>query len=150
MPNVLAHTLRGVAGNIGAKRVQAAAAAVENLIRNNAAGVELDAARESAAVALNTLVSQLRVALGSQAAEIPAPAIVEAVDAVESREAAAKLTALFAEGDPSATDFVEVNRRTLRPLFTGEAWAEFEALVQGYAFSDAQDRLEHALQEFIQ
>ena len=112
-----------MAGNIGAKHVHAAASVVEKLIRNNAAGVELDAAKESAAVALNTLVSQLRVAFGSQAAEIPAPPTVGAVDPVKSREASARLTALFAECDPSATDFIEANRPVLRPLFTGEAWA---------------------------
>ena len=145
----LAHTLKGVAGNIGAKRVQAAAGAVEKLLRNNAAGVELDAATESAAVALDTLVSQLRVALGSPTAEVPAPDTVEAVDPVKSREAAARLIALFAAFDATAPDFIEVNRPTLRPLFTGEAWAEFEALVQNYAFSDAQNKLEQALQEPI-
>jgi hypothetical protein len=33
----------------------------------------------------------------------------------------------------------------LRPLFAGDAWPQFEKLVQGYAFADAQSQLEQAL-----
>ena len=40
----LAHTLKGVAGNIGAKPVQAAAGALEKLIRDRAAAAEMESA----------------------------------------------------------------------------------------------------------
>jgi len=51
----------------------------------------------------------------------------------------------LAEFDPRAADFIETNRADLQPLFAGERWAEFEQLVQGYAFSEAQAKLEQAL-----
>ena len=38
------------------------------------------------------------------------------------------------------------NRDALRPLFDAAGWSEFDTLVQGYAFADAQSRLEHALE----
>jgi hypothetical protein len=33
----------------------------------------------------------------------------------------------------------------LYPLFGTEAWVQFEKLVQGYAFADAQTQLEQAM-----
>ena len=62
----LAHTLKGVAGNIGAKGVQAAAGVVEKLIREQTPGAELEAARKRAAAVLEPLVRELRVALVRQ------------------------------------------------------------------------------------
>jgi hypothetical protein len=41
---------------------------------------------------------------------------------------------------------VDANRDDLRALFDAAQWAEFEALVQGYAFADAQVQLENALE----
>ena len=47
--------------------------------------------------------------------------------------------------DPGAVDFTEANQVALRPLFPGEGWAQFEKLVQNYAFAEAQAHLEQAL-----
>jgi signal transduction histidine kinase/DNA-binding response OmpR family regulator/HPt (histidine-containing phosphotransfer) domain-containing protein len=142
----LAHTLKGVAGNIGATPVQAAAGALEKCIRDGAPGQDLDAARQRLAAALDPLVADLRARLTPVATEpvarttAPAPA-----DPVQSREAAARLGTLLSDLDPSAADFVDANHAALRPLFDGRTWPEFEKLVQGYAFADAQAHLEQAL-----
>ncbi len=56
------------------------------------------------------------------------------------------MTALLSELDPGAADFLETNHAALRPLFGDGTWREFEALVQGYAFADAQAQLEQALE----
>jgi hypothetical protein len=66
----------------------------------------------------------------------------------QSREAAAQLQKLLAEFDPGAADFIEANQSALRPLFTGDSWAEFEKLVQSYSFADAQAQLEQASKNF--
>ena len=63
----------------------------------------------------------------------------------QSREAAARLIKLLSEFDPDAVDFIEVNRAALHPLFNDGKWPQFEKLVQGYAFADAQAQLEQAL-----
>ena len=145
----LAHTLKGVAGNIGAKAVQVAAGDLEKLIHNRAGPVEVESAKQTAAAALGPLVGQLRASLSSIALEHPAPSMPSApADPAQSRGAAEQLNTLLAEFDPGATDFIEKNLIALRHLFTGEAWTRFEKLVQGYAFVDAQAQLQQALKHF--
>jgi two-component system sensor histidine kinase/response regulator len=142
----LAHTLKGVAGNIGAKPVHSAAGALEKLIRDHAAAGEVDSARQQAAAALDPLIADLRSALTSPATGAPKPAtMIAPVNPAQAREAAALLIKLLSEFDPGAADFVEANQSALRSLFADGTWAEFEKLVQGYSFADAQARLEAAL-----
>jgi signal transduction histidine kinase/CheY-like chemotaxis protein len=142
----LAHTLKGVAGNIGATPVQAAAGALEKCIRDGASRQDLDAARQRVAAALDPLVADLRARLTPASPEPPSRTTAPAIVAPEhSREAAARLNTLLSDQDPAAADFVDANHAALRPLFDGRTWPEFEKLVQGYAFSDAQARLEQAL-----
>ena len=146
----LAHTLKGVAGNIGAKAIQAAAGAWEKLIRDRAPAKDLDAAKQRVEAELGPLVGQLRSALNSAAPATPAPTSVTpaAVDLAQTRDAAAQLTKLLSEFDPGAVEFIEASQATLRPLFPGDSWPQFEKLVQGYAFADAQAQLEQALNSF--
>jgi two-component system sensor histidine kinase/response regulator len=140
-----AHTLRGVAGNIGAKRVQSTAAALENSIRQQASTKDVSSAKAEVAAALAPLVAALRTALSSTPQAAPEPSRAVALNPVQSREAAVRLAALLTDLDPGAADFVEANQALLQPLFAVGAWREFEILVQNYAFADAQARLEQAL-----
>jgi two-component system sensor histidine kinase/response regulator len=143
----LAHTLKGVAGNIGAKPVQAAASTLEKLIRERADAGTIEPAKRQLATALDPLLAHLQPALktlGSrEAAATPA-----AADPAKSSEAAAQLAKLLSEFDPGAADFIETHQAVLRPLFSGETWVPFEKLVQGYAFAEAQAQLEQALKTF--
>jgi CheY-like chemotaxis protein len=140
----LAHTLKGVAGNIGAKRVHSAAAVLENAIRRQAAPEDVDSAKREVAAALAPLVAALRPVLDSASPAPPAPPEPGPANPAESREAAARLAALLSDFDPGAAEFVEANQRPLQPLFAA-AWPEFESLVQNYAFADALAQLERAL-----
>jgi len=141
----LAHTLKGVAGNIGAKAVQSAAGVLEKLIRDGAAAGEVKAAQSEVAVALDPLLAQLQQAFGSPAPHNPPPADTPAADPAQVRAAAAQLLKLLGEFDPGAAEFVETNQAALRSIFTGDAWAQFEKLVQDYAFAEALTQLEQAL-----
>jgi HPt (histidine-containing phosphotransfer) domain-containing protein len=141
----LAHTLKGVAGNIGAKPVQTAAGVVEKLIRDRAAAVETESGLRQVAAVLDPLLAQLRNALPSPAPNTALPTTQPAVDPAQSRAAAAQLTKLLSEFDPGATDCLEANQAALRSLFPGDGWPQFEKLVQGYAFAEAQSQLEQAL-----
>jgi two-component system sensor histidine kinase/response regulator len=146
----IAHTLKGVAGNIGAKSVQSTAAVLEKAIRSKAPVSELDSAKEQVAAALGPLVEKLTTALTSSnttttsAQTPPSPP----VDPAQSREAAAHLVKLLAEFDPGATDFLESNQAALRPIFPDGTWSQFEKLIQSYSFADAQTQLEQALKLF--
>jgi two-component system sensor histidine kinase/response regulator len=147
----LAHTLKGVAGNIGAKLIQSAAGALEKLIRERAESAALEPAKQQVAAVLDPLVAQLRVALAEASPQVPAGSPAPAsIDPAQSREAAAQLSKLLSEFDPGAVDFIEANHQVLRPLFPGETWSQFEQLVQGYSFGDAQAQLEQSLKQFLQ
>ncbi len=146
----LAHTLKGVAGNIGAETVQAAAGFLEKLIHEKAGGADVDVARQQVADVLDPLVGQLRSTRGSPAPEVAPQTSALTVDPVKSREAAARLMGLMSESDPCAGDFIEENHAVLQPLFPGTTLVEFEKMVQAYAFADAQAQLEIALNNFRQ
>ncbi len=145
----MVHILKGVAGNIGAKAVQAAAGDLEKLIRSRAGPADVESARTAAAAALNPLVGQLQARLASTTPEGPAPdASPATVDAAQSREAALRLASLLSDSDPGAADFIEANPAALRALFSAGAWTRFEELVRNYSFAEAQAQLEDALKHF--
>ena len=145
----LAHTLKGVAGNIGAKAVQATAGMVEKLLREKSVAAEFDAANKQAAAVLESLVSRLRVALGApaEASALPTPAL--AFDPAKSREAATRLSILLSAFDPSATDFLDASRELLQPLFPGGSWADLEKRIGAYSFADAQAQVEETLKKIV-
>jgi len=143
----VAHTLKGVAGNLGAKPVQAAAGALEKLIRGRAAAAETESALRRVAAAIDPLLARLKNSLPS-----PAPTTTLATspppppaDPAHARAAAAQLMNLLSESDPGTAEFIEANQAVLRSLLPGDAWPQFEKLVQDYAFAEAQAQLEQAL-----
>jgi two-component system sensor histidine kinase/response regulator len=141
----LAHTLKGLAGNLGAKDVQARAGALERLIRDRAQAHDVETARQEVGAVLEPMTAALRAALGSGSGDRSAPS-PSAVDPGRARETGQRLRALLSESDPGAGDFVDAHRDDLRALFDRAQWAEFEARVQAYAFADAQVQLENALE----
>ncbi len=144
----LAHTIKGVAANIGAKAVQASAGDLEKLIRARAAWPDLVTALVQLAATLTPLLAEIRTVLPS--AILETNTLVEQRPSVapeESLKSAETLLKLLSHFDPSAADFLESNQPALRPLLPGENWREFEKLVQGYAFGDAQARLEQILKK---
>jgi two-component system sensor histidine kinase/response regulator len=140
----LAHTVKGVAGNLGARDVQTAAGRLETALRERSASPDVEAARQQLASALGILLGGLQSALGVQPAAAPQPAATEA-DAARAREAGAALLTLLSDSDPEATDFVDANRETLRPLFDAAGWEGFARLVADYEFRDARLQLERAV-----
>jgi len=129
--------------------VPAAAGALERLLRDRAEANAVTAATEELAAHLDPFVAALRAALASTAPEPSAlsPAAAPSSPS-QSRDAASQLTRLLSEFDPGAADFIETHHASLRPLFEDGSWREFEQLVQGYSFGDAQARLEEALENF--
>jgi CheY-like chemotaxis protein len=141
----LAHTLKGVAGNIGAKPVHAAAGALEKLIRGGADSAEADPALQQLGAALDPLLQQLK-ASDLPAPDIPPPACAPAAfDPALIRGNAAELIKLLSEFDPGAADFIGAKGVALRPLFPDNEWTEFEMLVQNYSFAEALAQLDQAV-----
>ena len=145
----LAHSLKGVAGNIGATPVQSSAGALESLIHHRADAKSVDAAAQQLAARLAPLVAALRAALNLTAGGGSEPFTTTTLaDPAESRAAAVQLTALLSDLDPGAADFLGMNHAALRPLFGDGTWRQFAALVHGYAFEEAQAQLAQALDSF--
>jgi two-component system, sensor histidine kinase and response regulator len=141
----LAHTLKGVAGNIGAAQVGRAAGALEKVIHGRAAARDVDAAIGQLAAALKPLVEDLHAILTPGIPDAPQPASPKLTGSTSARETVAQLTTLLAALDAGAADFLEAHQATLRPFFGDGSWQEFERLVQGYAFAEAQTQLAQAL-----
>jgi HPt (histidine-containing phosphotransfer) domain-containing protein len=138
----MAHTLKGVAGSLGAMGVQDAAAAVETLLRNDSAAEATNQSLVQLAVVLEPLLAGLHAAFATSAA---APSAAPAVAAAVTRTVAAQLTKLFADFDTSAVTFVEENQANLRPAFDIATWEQFLRHTQEFAFADAQALLDQAL-----
>ena len=126
----LAHTLKGVAGNIGATSVQSAAAVLERAIRDRSNADEVKRAEQQVGSVLEPLVAGIRTALGAAAPDASAPVQPAApTSPARSREAAAQLATLLSDSDPEAVEFVEAHRDALRPLVRRRrAGSEFDAL----------------------
>ena len=143
----LAHTLKGVAGNVGATSVPSAAAVLERAIRDRSNADEVKRAEQQVGSVLGPLVAGIRTALGAAAPDAPAPVQpATPTSPARSREAAAQLAMLLSDSDAEAVEFVQAHRDALRPLFDATSWVEFDARVQSYAFADAQAQLARALE----
>jgi two-component system sensor histidine kinase/response regulator len=140
----VAHSLKGVAGNLGAKQVHMAAGELEQTIREGASAPDVDARIETLAGVLGPLVSALTGALPQTHAASVAASPSNPVDASAAIEAAARLSALLTELDPGAAAFLETNGPAVRVLFDEEGWRRFRQLVDSYAFGDAQSELDRA------
>jgi HPt (histidine-containing phosphotransfer) domain-containing protein len=143
----VAHTLKGVAANLGAKQLQTAAGLLEECIRHRANATETEPALQQVSVVLDSLLAGLQGFLPAPESPAlpPESSTHPPVDPAQSRSAAAHLAQLLCDFDSAAVEFIEANHAALIPLFPGAAWAEFEHLVQNYAFAEALAGLELAL-----
>jgi len=138
-----AHTVKGVAGNLGAKTVQSAASELEKAIRENAGPAPLETLRKRFAENLTALLEALRPALGEELlAPVTAPATI--VDLAQLKPVIVEMLKQLSEFDAAATDCLEANRALFASLFSGAEFAQFEQYLQGYAFGEAQSLLERA------
>jgi two-component system sensor histidine kinase/response regulator len=108
----LAHTIKGVAGNIGAAQVQVLAAEVERAVREREPRDQMDALLDTLAVPLGELVAALERALPAEEDRVQI-----AVDMVKLRAVCAKLEALLADDDSDAGDVFDENADLLHAAF---------------------------------
>jgi HPt (histidine-containing phosphotransfer) domain-containing protein len=142
----MAHTLKGVAGNIGAGPLRSAAGALEKVIRDHGKPAALDSAMQKLSSVLEPLMAELRTAFNSAESESGTrPPDAAPVSVLALRETAAELTRLLSDSDPAAVEFVQANRAALRGLLEEETCVKFEKLVESYAFADAEAQLAKAI-----
>jgi signal transduction histidine kinase/CheY-like chemotaxis protein len=144
----IAHTVKGVAANLGAKQVQSAASALEEIIRHRGSAAETEPALRQLAKALDPLLDELKKNLPELQSAKAVLEITAPVDPAETHAAAESLAKLLADFDSAAVEYIETNRAALTPLFPGESWSVFEKLVQNYDFAGAESQLTPALNHF--
>ncbi|APW38948.1 hypothetical protein RD110_18505 [Rhodoferax koreense] len=141
----LAHTLRGLAGNIGASALQQAAGDAERAMAQGEDVDTVDALLMALERALATIVQPLAVALAGPApvaSAIPA-AQAKAVPAEHVGPVLARLRALLDDADPEAGDYFSEHSQMLREAL-GQAHGEVQAAISGYDFEEALHTLEIA------
>ena len=107
----LAHTLKGVAGTIGAPELQGLAERLESAIKDGRPRQEIDARLDELKPSLAFLLSQLENQLPE------ANTTVEAILPEQLRAVCAKLTAMLAEDDAEAVDVLETHATLLKAAF---------------------------------
>jgi len=139
----IAHTVKGVAGNLGAKTVEAAAAELEKAIRNRVASAQIETLRNRFGTALTALLEPLRAALGEAQ---PAPATVPpaTVNPQQLKPVVTIMLKQLSDFEAAASETFETHRALFAALFSAEQLGQFEQHLQGYAFAEAQALLEAA------
>ncbi len=134
-----AHTLKGVAGNLGAAGVQAAAAAIEKSIRDNESSRRmkklLDECESVLAAVLAAIGQAAGTGVGGDATDRP----TRAVDPALWRPMVEKLRKLVEESDSEALEYLEQVRAELAAACTRESFKKLEKALQAYDFSLALD-----------
>jgi two-component system, sensor histidine kinase and response regulator len=136
-----AHTVKGVAGNIGATEVQGMAGELEKAIRQKRGAEEIEALRARLDRALGELKRSLEAALGRESQPATTAAVSSAMAPEEVKATVQKLLGLLAESDAESVEVFESARAMLRGLFAPEDYARFERNMASYAFGEAYEDL---------
>jgi two-component system, sensor histidine kinase and response regulator len=129
----LAHTLKGVSGNIGAAAVQHDAAEVERAVRN---GADVSAALTRLGAELTAVIGRLRESLDT--GEGPAPA---ARAAQNVQEICGKLGAYLADSDGEASEYLSEHAELLRRALGQEEFGSLRKSVDEYDYVSALEKL---------
>ena len=142
----LAHTLKGIAGTIGAEALAAAAGRVEAALRAGADGAAVEPQLAALGAALRALLDELRRGLPPLAPPGPAAAGTRTADRAGAAEASRQLARLLADSDVAARAFLSDNAAALR-LTLGRHFGEIEAAAAGFDFAAALAALRRAASE---
>jgi two-component system sensor histidine kinase/response regulator len=138
----LAHTVKGVAGNLGLRTVQQVAAKLEHAFGSSLPATEVTGAFNELRTVLNDMITRLRAALADPAvAAGPAPASAPP-DPGRTAPAVKEMLTHLSNFDPRAGECLEANRAVFQALLPGEAFAVFERAVTGFVFAQASAQLE--------
>jgi two-component system sensor histidine kinase/response regulator len=132
----LAHTLKAVAGNVGAVDVQAQAALLESALRHKQAPEQLDALLAETARRLQHLLDALTQRLPAQAAT------GDSSVAGHERGAAIReqLASLLAQDDPQAAELLDEHAALLQDTL-GAAFRGIAQAVRDFDFASAHEQL---------
>ena len=132
----LAHTLKSVAGSIGARGVQAAAAVLERACREQAPRAQIDQALQQVMAALAPVLDAIAAWLAEDRLETAPPSPLAAVDNVPQEAVAvfsARLQALLADSDSGCLDLLAAHPHLLKRAYPAHHGA-IVAAMEGFDF----------------
>jgi len=136
----IAHSAKGVSGNIGAAGLQAMAAEIEKMIREGADRNALDEKIAPFSEAQTAMIAALRNHLPEEADTGMAKS---ALDMSKVAGVVSRLAALLAEDDSEASDVLEENLDLMRAVMGAEAFSRIDGAVKQF---DLEAALEHLKQ----
>ncbi|MBF0138305.1 MAG: response regulator, partial [Magnetococcales bacterium] len=141
----VAHTLKGVSGNIGAVRIQELAARMESAIKDNLAVTDIEPLLTDVENELTSLLRSLRQSLGTGGEKEKESSIAK--DVIIDRSAAKKIVdrmeLLLSEDDPESIAFFEQERSLIVSIF-GKTTENIEKLIKNYDMEGALALLRQA------
>lgn len=142
---LLAHSVKGVAGNIGATQVHKAAARVERALGHAQEPAEIEEALAELTSLLSRFVGDLARVLGpGRGQATPAAPETGGVDESRVREVLDELERLLAEFEPGACECFESHREMLRAWWPDERFEAFADCIARYELGEALPLLQAA------
>lgn len=129
-----AHTVKGVAGNLGAREIQQVASTLEKLINSKAATTVLDDTLHKLESVLSGFVGRLKAVLPKQ--ESP-KAVVSKVDPEELKSLLQEMMTNLNNFDPAAGELFDAKRDVFQAILPQATFETFEKQISNFAFSDA-------------
>jgi len=137
----IAHSLKGLAGTIGAEELQSQSAAVEAAIHLHEQRDSIDNLTESLSVTLNALVTALQNTLPEDAADEHTETNL---NHKELKELCLKMSELLEAGDIEVNSFLETNQDLLQKGL-GQAYAAILNAINSFDYELALSRLQKAV-----
>ena len=138
----LAHTLKGTAGNIGAREISAAAALLEAAIRERKTPQEIIDAVAALSVSLTQMIDGIEAWLPQDGREHAVETDAASLTAIVSH-----LMHLLRENDAEAGDVCSKSAPVLKKAFPGH-WDKIEERINQYEFEEALKWLAEAAQQY--
>jgi two-component system sensor histidine kinase/response regulator len=136
----IAHTMKGVSGNIGASSLQEMANELENMIRNNAVSDAIEVRIVPFEKAHSAMITALKAAIP----EKEAMNVGEVPDTSKSTEVLSRLSELLSGDDSEAGDVLEENIDLLRFVLGAEAFSKVNYAIKQFDFEAALQLLTQA------
>src|SRR5450830_25201 len=143
-PARLAHTLRGTAGNIGAKEIQAAAAELETVCTANASTTAIDELLAAVLRKLDPVIAALTALEGAEAENV---APMTNIDTALLQVQTARLKSLLADSDAEVSDLWRAHAELFKAAYPRH-WHRVQKELENFDFELALSFVEAAEQEY--
>jgi CheY-like chemotaxis protein len=140
-PTRVAHTLKGTAGNIGAKGVQAVAAALEKACKDGATPNELETLLPPILTELEVVLGGIRELKAGEKKKEGAHSAKSSMDLGELQSKFDQLRALLEDSDSEAIDFISELATKLEGSEIAAKLEPLSELIANFEFDEALDAL---------